>query len=155
MAITPDMWGPHGWKFIHYIALAYPEKPTEEQRNQYKIFFESIQNILPCGLCSYNYKKHLKELPLDNTVLENNINLLKWTIDMHNKVNVMNGKKEYKSEEVINLLITNFGENKVDSKQQSPESKKGNSIFFNVIFWIFIFAVLVTIAILYKKFPSN
>jgi len=158
MAITPDIWGPHGWKFMHYVALAYPAKPTSEQKNEYKVFFESIQNILPCGMCSYNYKKHLKELPIDDKVLESNITLLKWTIDMHNKVNVQNGKREYNSEEVVNLLINNFGdkkENFEDTKEQSKKDdkpkEKNNSIFFNVAFWIFIFVVLVTIAIIYKK----
>jgi hypothetical protein len=160
MAITPDIWGPHGWKFMHYVALAYPAKPTLEQKNEYKIFFESIQNILPCGMCSYNYKKHLKELPMDDKVLESNITLLKWTIDMHNKVNVQNGKREYNSEEVINLLINNFGDKKENfedtkdqeqSKKDDKDKQKNNSIFFNFAFWIFIFVVLVTIAIIYKK----
>lgn len=160
MAITPDIWGPHGWKFMHYVALAYPTKPTSEQKNEYKIFFESIQNILPCSLCSHNYKKHLKELPIDDKVLESNITLLKWTIDMHNKVNVENGKRAYSAEEVVNLLITNFGDKKEnfenDKEQSSLKDKpkeKSNSIFFNFAFWIFIFGVLVTIAIIYKKTP--
>jgi hypothetical protein len=159
MAITPEIWGPHGWKFIHYVALAYPAKPTSEQKNEYKVFFESIQNILPCGMCSYNYKKHLKELPIDDKVLENNITLLKWTIDMHNKVNVQNGKREYNSEEVVNLLINNFGDKKPDednkeqSKKDDKPKEKNNSIFFNFAFWIFIFVVLVAIAVIYKKSP--
>jgi hypothetical protein len=159
MAITPDIWGPHGWKFMHYVALAYPAKPTSEQKNEYKIFFESIQNILPCGMCSYNYKKHLKELPMDDKVLESNITLLKWTIDMHNKVNVQNGKREYTSEEVVNLLINNFGDKKPDedtkeqSKKDDKPKEKNNSIFFNFAFWIFIFVVLVAIAVIYKKTP--
>ena len=162
MAITPDIWGPHGWKFMHYVALAYPAKPTSEQKNEYKIFFESIQNILPCGMCSYNYKKHLKELPMDDKVLESNITLLKWTIDMHNKVNVQNGKREYTSDEVVNLLINNFGEKKENfentkepeqSKKDDKPKEKNNSIFFNFAFWIFIFVVLVAIAVIYKKTP--
>lgn len=163
MAITPEIWGPHGWKFMHYVALAYPVKPTSDQKTQYKTFFESIQNILPCGLCSHNYKKHLKELPIDDSVLESNITLLKWTIDMHNKVNVENGKREYNSEEVVNLLInnfgaTNFGDKKGEESKEKFEDtdkpkEKSNSIFFNFAFWIFIFVVLVTIAIIYKKTP--
>jgi hypothetical protein len=163
MAITPDIWGPHGWKFMHYVALAYPVKPTADQKIQYKTFFESIQNILPCGLCSHNYKKHLKELPIDDSVLESNITLLKWTIDMHNKVNVENGKREYTSEEVVNLLINNFGAtNFGDKKGEETKEKfedtdkpkeKNNSNFFNFSFCIFIFVFLVTISIIYKKTP--
>ena len=26
----PNVWGPHGWKFIHYITLGYPRKPTNK-----------------------------------------------------------------------------------------------------------------------------
>ena len=44
---------------LHFIALAYPEKPSEEQKKNYKIFFDSLKNVLPCILCSNNYKKHL------------------------------------------------------------------------------------------------
>jgi hypothetical protein len=113
-------------------------------------------------MCSYNYKKHLKELPMDDKVLESNITLLKWTIDMHNKVNVQNGKREYTSDEVVNLLINNFGEKKENfentkepeqSKKDDKPKEKNNSIFFNFAFWIFIFVVLVAIAVIYKKTP--
>ena len=37
--ITPDIWGPHGWKFLHYLSFGYPMNPTTEQKNQYKTFF--------------------------------------------------------------------------------------------------------------------
>ena len=37
--MTPDVWGPHGWKFIHYITLGYPEYPTQMQKDKYKAFF--------------------------------------------------------------------------------------------------------------------
>ena len=160
MAITPDIWGPHGWKFMHYVALAYPVKPTADQKTQYKTFFESIQNILPCGMCSYNYKTHLKELPLTDKVLESNVTLLKWSIDIHNKVNVLNGKREYNSEEVINLLINNFGDEKDKEKEKEKDSVKqpgkeekenSSSIFLSFAFWVVVFMILVAIAVIYKK----
>ena len=37
--ITPDIWGPYGWKFLHYLSFGYPTNPTIEQKNQYKTFF--------------------------------------------------------------------------------------------------------------------
>jgi predicted helicase len=77
MVITPEVWGPYGWKFMHFVALAYPQKPTADDKKNYKTFFESIQNILPCALCSNNYKKHLLELPLTDSVLESNVNLIR------------------------------------------------------------------------------
>ena len=37
--IIPKVWGPHGWKFIHYVTLGYPEKPNNAQKERYKAFF--------------------------------------------------------------------------------------------------------------------
>ena len=157
MVITPEVWGPYGWKFMHFVALAYPQKPTADDKKNYKTFFESIQNILPCALCSNNYKKHLLELPLTDTVLESNVNLVRWSIDRHNKDNVLNKKEPMGYEKAINLLINNYKENKEPELPQSTmkdykEPKKDeDSIFLNFSFWCFVFMVLVTIAIIYKK----
>ena len=27
-SLKPKIWGPHGWKFLHYVSLGYPEKPS-------------------------------------------------------------------------------------------------------------------------------
>ena len=40
--ITPDIWGPHGWKFLHYISFGYPENPTINIKNQYAANPEKI-----------------------------------------------------------------------------------------------------------------
>ena len=55
MKIGPDVWGPHGWKFMHMIALAYPLTPTNEQKLHYREFFTVLQYILPCSICANNY----------------------------------------------------------------------------------------------------
>ena len=71
MQIGPDTWGPHGWKFIHFLALAYPNEPTDEQKKNYKTFFEALQPVLPCSLCANNYKRHITtELPITESVLK-------------------------------------------------------------------------------------
>ena len=49
--ITPNLWGPHGWKFIHYVTFGYPINPTNQDKENYKMFFLSLQNILPCSKC--------------------------------------------------------------------------------------------------------
>jgi hypothetical protein len=90
----PDTWGPHGWKFIHYVTLGYADKPTKEDKIIYKKFLTSIQDILPCILCRDNYSKHLKMYPLTDFVLKSRLNLMTWGIKMHNLVNMENNKKE-------------------------------------------------------------
>ena len=101
-SIKPDIWGPHGWKFMHYVTLGYPDHPTHNDKQNYKNFFQSLQNVLPCAKCAQNYKKNLNESPIDNN-LETRDHLVKWLIDIHNKVNLETGKSEIPYEEALSL----------------------------------------------------
>jgi hypothetical protein len=100
----PDTWGPHGWKFIHYVTLGYPNKPTKEDKIIYKKFLTSIEDVLPCILCKNNYSKHLKMYPLTDFVLKSRLNLMTWGIKMHNLVNMENNKKEVPMKDGISKI---------------------------------------------------
>ena len=82
-SIKPVIWGSHGWKFMHYVTLGYPDMPTQNDKLNYKNFFTSLQNILPCAKCAQNYKQNLSELSIDNH-LQTRDHLVKWLIDIHN-----------------------------------------------------------------------
>ena len=97
-------WGPQAWSFIHYIALSYPDNPTEEDKNNYKDFYINLQNVLPCPKCASNYKDNLERIPID-TSLVGNKELFKWTIDIHNMVNNELGKRKYTYEEVFKIYL--------------------------------------------------
>ena len=101
MELTPDRnnWGPNAWSFIHYVALGYPTNPTDNDKENYKTFYYSLQNTLPCQKCAANYQRHLKDIPIDSA-LEGPQELFKWTIDIHNEVNKELGKRKYSYEEV-------------------------------------------------------
>jgi len=104
---TPKDWGPHGWKFIHFVTLGYPDNPSDEDKLNYKKFLTSIKNILPCSFCSNHYKQNLIDNPLDNNALSSRINLINWGIKVHNAVNKSNGKKEYSLEEGLEIIKNN------------------------------------------------
>lgn len=103
--ITPEIWGPHGWKFLHYLSFGYPENPTTEEKNNYKTFFISLQHVLPCSICSKHYSNNLVDYSLDEA-LENRTSLIHWVIDIHNHVNEMKHKKIYSYEEAIELYTS-------------------------------------------------
>ena len=84
--IQPDIWGPHGWKFMHYISLGYPMNPSENDKLNYKNFYYSLQYVLPCEKCQINYRRNILENPIDK-FLKDRKSLTKWVIDIHNKVN--------------------------------------------------------------------
>ena len=139
MSIGPDIWGPHLWKSIHMIALGYPSNPTDQQKKYYKSFFEILYHVIPCSLCSDNYKKNLLDLPLSDDVLKNNKSLTFWTIDLHNIVNRETGKKEYSYNEAITHIFNNF----------NPKNKNN---FLIIICLILILIILITVIVVYKKF---
>jgi hypothetical protein len=79
-------WGPHGWKFLHSIAFNYPEHPTLDQREQYRIFFHACGWVLPCRYCRESYQGFIRELPIEE-FLDSQNSLAYWLYLIHNKVN--------------------------------------------------------------------
>ena len=169
MVITQKTWGPYGWKFIHMVALAYPNNPTNEDKENYKTFFTILGNILPCQLCADHYKQNLIKFPLTDYILSSRDTVLKWTIDIHNEVNKSIGKKILDYDEAITLIKNNYetkdetktkdktkDESKIETFVQTdnqaintkPERKDNN--FLYILFFLFISLIL--IAVVYKKY---
>jgi len=96
--MEPSVWGKYFWTTIHMTAFGYPEKPTSTDKADYKQFFENFWKVLPCTKCSDNYLQHLKELPID-PYLRNNETLFEWTVKLHNIVNKELGKMEVSLED--------------------------------------------------------
>tara|TARA_B110001469_G_C9451254_1_gene227918 strand:+ start:266 stop:691 length:426 start_codon:yes stop_codon:yes gene_type:complete len=91
MGLNPNIWGSKAWFFLHSIALNYPKYPTEKDKQDFKIFFESLANVIPCPDCSEHYKNNILKNPIDLN-LNNNIDLNKWLVNIHNNVNIKNNK---------------------------------------------------------------
>lgn len=103
--MNPEYWGPPAWRFIHSVALSYPENPTSNDIENYRNFFISIGNVLPCERCQEHYKKNVSIETL-NKALVNNKSLFKWTVNLHNKVNKYNNKKEFTVQEALHAMDT-------------------------------------------------
>lgn len=86
--MDPNVWGKHMWASIHFIALGYPDTPSESEKKNYASFFENLYKVLPCNTCSNHLKATLQnEHPLSINNLSNKDALFKWTVDLHNIVN--------------------------------------------------------------------
>lgn len=106
--LGPNVWGPYGWKFLHFITIGYPENPSNQDKLNYKNFFQSLGNVIPCPTCAQHYKQHMDLLPLTDSILSNKKNLINWLIDVHNEVNKTLNKRTYTYEEGIDLILSNF-----------------------------------------------
>lgn len=89
--VDPTVWGPPLWKAFHFVALGYPDRPTNDHMNSYRLFFHSFGNVIPCGKCRRNYQRHMLEIPLERS-LGSARDLFAWTVEMHNAVNKETGK---------------------------------------------------------------
>ena len=103
-SLDPNIWGPHAWKFMHFVSLGYPENPTQNNKHLYKNFYYSLKDILPCEKCRNNYTKNITENPIDQH-LENKDSLIKWVIDIHNKVNLELNKPTLEYQEATELYL--------------------------------------------------
>mgnify|MGYP001156963247 FL=1 len=100
--LLPEVWGPSGWRFMHYVALGYPDEPTEHDRMSYKRFYESLVDVLPCQGCANHYKENIANVPIDDH-LKDRESLLRWTFDIHNEVNKLKGKPILSYEDALKL----------------------------------------------------
>jgi hypothetical protein len=91
MGMSPKLWGREGWRFIHFVAYTYPDRPKKKDRENYMQFLTSLQNVLPCEICAEHFRQNMKNMP---PRMENRKEFFEWTVDMHNTVNKQNGKKE-------------------------------------------------------------
>jgi Erv1 / Alr family len=93
-------WGPQLWHTIHMVALNYPDRPSPSDKLNYKLFFESLKDVIPCLSCADNYAEHLQEKPIEKA-LDSAYNLFAWTIDLHNIANSFAGKPQWPLQDAI------------------------------------------------------
>ena len=156
----PNIWGPHGWKFIHYITLGYPPNPSSETKKQYTNFFMSLRNVIPCSICGNHFRIHMIEYPLTDEILSDKQKFIDWGITMHNLVNLSNNKKIYDNDEGLEEIIknstgdcpgyTNFSINKYEntSTLENKDKRVNKHKLYNKILVVII--ILLILFLIYK-----
>lgn len=104
------VWGPPFWSTIHLAALGYPAKPTTLEQRRYKNFYESLQFVLPCGMCRVHLQQNLQRFPLDESSLANTDTLFRWTVALHNVVNKQLGRPPVDADDARRRYESSAGE---------------------------------------------
>lgn len=86
--IDPALWGKSFWDTLHYAAAGFPAAPTEERKESATKFFSTFAEVLPCNECRDHATAYVKAKP---PAVSSKDDLLKWTLDFHNAVNVKLG----------------------------------------------------------------
>ena len=112
--MDPKTWGPGTWHLLHVIGLVYPNIPTEEEKQNNLNFLKAFSEVIPCPFCKMHFKNILNNYP---PKLDTRMDYFKWTIDVHNIVNKINGKKEISYEEAVKEMAKNEDFFKLISKR--------------------------------------
>ena len=142
----PDVWGPHGWKFIHFITLGYPTYPDNTHKVMYRLFFESLKDVIPCSMCGAHFKEHMKQFPLTDEILDNKMKFIEWGIKMHNLVNLIKNKKIYNLDDGYKSIIDNNKDectiNIIESTNEHFENKIDTAILPTYVLYIILISVI-------------
>ena len=87
------VWGPTQWHMLHTISFNYPVNPSEEEKNNYRNYMLSLQNVLPCGACRKNLTNNLKNYPLTMDHMKDRNSFSRYIYNLHEIVNEMLDKK--------------------------------------------------------------
>jgi hypothetical protein len=88
--LITKIWGPHFWETLHCVSFGYPLEPTEQNKKDYKEFFVSVRNVLPCKYCRESYSSFIlteNRTKLTYEDLENRESLTKYVYKLHQRVN--------------------------------------------------------------------
>ena len=133
--ITPKVWGEDAWRFMHVVALGYPDKPDNNTKKEYKQFYESLQYVLPCANCRQGYVSIFKTNPIR---LENREDLFIWTVEVHNAVNRKLGHDVMSPDWIRNTYVFREHEKEDDSFFSKNKYSKSDVITLIVISSIFL-----------------
>lgn len=161
----PDVWGPHGWKFIHYVTLGYPNNPSKIDKERYSNFFNILQYVIPCSICANHFQKQLIDDPLTDEILSDKMKFIEWGINRHNLVNKMNNKKVYTFEEGYNSIKDSFAmechsnmfdkfetmNNISDSEMEDKSTVSEHNYYIYIVLISIILILLLYCVKLYKK----
>ena len=126
--MDPEIWGPPAWKFIHLLTLNYPNKPTFQDKYNYKQFILALQKVLPCDTCANHFQQNIQNSDF-NDILRSRESLFEWFVDVHNSVNKQNKKKQWSYNDVYKNL-------------QTSNEPKNNYLRTHKISFILIFIII-------------
>jgi hypothetical protein len=82
----------------------YPEVATYKEKVLAIKYFKEVEKLLPCVKCRVHYRQYLKASPIEYHVDTRN-ELVRWLIDLHNKVNAQTGKRILSYEEAVSIYL--------------------------------------------------
>jgi hypothetical protein len=87
--LLTKIWGPSAWNMLQCCAFGYPINPTDEDKKNFRTFYDVIKYVLPCRFCRESYTQFIidDDTVLNDAALESRNTLVRWVYNIHEKVN--------------------------------------------------------------------
>ena len=119
-----SIWGPGMWHYLHTMSFNYPVHPTSADKENYRNFVLSLQNVLPCGKCRKNLVKNFKKLPLTMNKMDSRATFSKYIYDLHEVVNKMLGKNSKLTFDMVRERYEHFRSRCINASKGNKKTMK-------------------------------
>ncbi len=160
--LDPKIWGPYGWFFLVSCILSYPDNPSDNDKQKFSNFIDSIKYVLPCEKCRIHFSNFISDNPLNDNILSSKNNLLKWVYNAQNNVKKINNETLYNYNEYIKYYEQFYDmESKCNIKCLPPDtviiktSENNSKQKHNIIYQIIIITLIFVMLYYYKKYQSK
>lgn len=144
MKYDSKIWGPHFWFFLHTIAFNYPVYPNSVTKRKYYDLIMNFPLFIPNEKMANQFSHLLDKYPV-SPYLDKRDSFILWTIFIHNKVNIMLGKKEMSRKKATRLYFEKYKPDPL--KLYGKTGIHQNIVSINSAI---ILALLIVVYILYK-----
>jgi hypothetical protein len=102
-----EIWGPHYWFILHEMAYHYPVAPNRITKRKYYDFILNLPMFLPDVEMGNRFSELLDRYPV-TPYLDSRESFIRWTVFIHNRVNLSIGKREWSLEEYLDHQKTQY-----------------------------------------------
>lgn len=91
--LRASVWGPYYWFVLMSIAVSYPVKPNKITKKKYYEFIQNLPLFIPNDTIGSKFEKLLDKYPV-TPYLDSREMFTRWVHFIHNRINVILGKKQ-------------------------------------------------------------
>lgn len=96
----PQIWGPHFWFFLHTIAMSYPDNANDVTKRKYYELIQNMPLFIPDSEMGNHFSRLLDKYPV-SPYLGKRESFIRWTVFIHNKINIVLGKPEIELDDAV------------------------------------------------------
>lgn len=138
----PHIWGPHFWFFLHTIAMSYPDHANDVTKRKYYDLIQNLPLFLPDAEMGNRFSRLLDDYPV-TPYLGKRESFIRWTVFMHNKINVILGKPEMELSDAIEQYNRTYIPEKLELYGETTVRKNVVYMYSAILLTLLLIAYMV------------